>query len=62
LGVLATTISLVQTIDDIDHGNYEAATIHGLDTVMGMVGFLGPVGAAVSGVYFVSRIFWGNTD
>lgn len=61
LGFLGAGISAGQVINDVIHKNYKAATIHTLDTIMGVVGAVGgPIGGVVSGVYFVSRIFWGN--
>jgi hypothetical protein len=60
LGMLTTGISFVQTLDDINNGHYESATVHGGDAVMGLVAFWGPIGAGVSGLYFLSRFFWGD--
>lgn len=60
---MATSIiSGVQAYNDFKHGNAKAGAIHTADAVMGVVSLFGPVGAAISGVYFVSRIFWGNDD
>jgi RHS repeat-associated protein len=63
LGVLSAGISIGQAVYDVTQGHYEAAGVHTLDAVMGVVGtFGGPVGWAVSGAYFVSRFWWGNND
>ena len=42
---------------DFQNGNTRAGAIHSADAVMGVVSLFGPVGAAISGVYFVSRLF-----
>lgn len=62
LGVATTLISGYQAYNDFTHGNTKAGIIHTVDAVMGVVSLFGPVGAAVSGIYFVSRMFWGNDD
>ncbi|MBL0267847.1 MAG: hypothetical protein IPP99_04010 [Chitinophagaceae bacterium] len=60
LGAITTGLSLYQTVDDLQNGNYKAAAVHGTDAVMGVIAFLGPIGAGISGLYFLSRFFWGN--
>jgi RHS repeat-associated protein len=59
LGVTTTIISGYQAYNDFKHGNTRAGVVHSIDAVMGAVGtFGGPIGAAVSGLYFISRFFW----
>lgn len=60
LGGAKAIISGVQAINDFQHGNTRVDIIHSAYAVMGVVSLFGPVGAAVSGIYFVSRLFWGN--
>jgi RHS repeat-associated protein len=61
-GAATSIISGVQAFNDFQHGNTKAGAIHTVDAAMGVVSLFGPVGAAISGAYFVSRIFWGNDD
>ncbi len=62
LGAATSIISGVQAINDFQNGNTRAGAIHSADAVMGVVSLFGPVGAVISGVYFVSRLFLGNDD
>ena len=60
LGIVTVGVSVFQAVNDFSHGNTKAGVIHSADAIMGVVGMCGPIGAAVSGIYFVSRFFWGN--
>jgi len=59
-GYGVAAVATVQALDDLRNGNTGAAIVHGLDALAGVVGTLGPGGAAISLLYGVSRIFWGN--
>ncbi len=62
LGAVTSLISAGQAINDFSNGNVKQGAIHSADAIMGVVSLFGPIGAAASGIYFVSRMFWGNDD
>jgi RHS repeat-associated protein len=61
LGGAAAVFSAGQAINDFQNGNNKAGVIHSVDAIMGVIAFI-PGGAAISTVYFLSRMFWGNDD
>lgn len=49
----ASAVSLFDAINNLSKQDYTAAGKDGVDVVMGGVGFAGPIGFAISGLYFV---------
>lgn len=70
VAVLGTAISAVKTVDDLAKGDYRAAAVHGLDTVVGVAALVcttavvgtvaAPIIATAAIIYGVSRLFWGD--
>ena len=49
----ASAVSLFDGINNLRKNDYNGAAKDGLDVIMGGVGFAGPIGFAISGLYFV---------